>query len=118
MEFRDLQEANVSWSHPNVNAAVVALQLELQAGCSWLVQEYGGRWGSPGDPKDRGHICVFWMVLGRVWDTQDGDKMDGSMCLGHGHLCDVLSIITHLCGKGTDSALRDRMKPATSMLCP
>lgn len=40
LELRDLEEANVSWSHPNVNAAVVAPQLEQQAGCSRMAQEY------------------------------------------------------------------------------
>lgn len=28
LEFRDMEEVNVSCSHPNVNAAAVALQLE------------------------------------------------------------------------------------------
>lgn len=54
LEFRDLDEANVSWSHPNVNAAAVAPQLEQQAGCSQLVQEDRGRWGGPGGPRGQG----------------------------------------------------------------
>jgi len=42
LEFRDLEEAKVSWHHPNVDAAAVAPQLEQQAERSWRVQEDHG----------------------------------------------------------------------------
>lgn len=39
LELKDLEQANMNWSHPNVNAATLALQLEQQVGCSQMVQE-------------------------------------------------------------------------------
>lgn len=39
LEFRDLEKANVSRSHPNVTAEVVAPQLEQQAGSFRTVQK-------------------------------------------------------------------------------
>lgn len=49
LEFRDLEKANESWSHPSVNGTAVALQLKQQAGC-WCRRTAGNKvaLGTPG----------------------------------------------------------------------
>lgn len=94
LEFRDLEEVNVSWSHPNVNAGAASGMLPDGAGG---LQTMGWPWG----PQGQGTCPCLLDDTGRSWGTQGGEEMDGPGCLGHGHLRAVPPLITHLGGKGT-----------------
>lgn len=108
LEFRDLEKANESWSHPNVNATAVALQLEQQAGGNEVAL------GTPGTGDSSVSSGWCWEEFG----AHKAEEVDGPGCPGHGHLCAVLSLPR--CWKGDRPSLRDRWKHSPgspSMLC-
>lgn len=70
LEFRGLEKANESWSHWNVNAIAVALQLEQQAGC-WCRRTAGNEvaLGTPGTGDSS-------VSSGRCWEEIGAHKAE------------------------------------------
>lgn len=105
LEFRDLEKANESWSHPNVNATALALQLEQQEGC----RTTAGNEVALGTPGAGTHLCLLDGVGRSLGHTRQrgGGWMDlAVLAMGISGLC----CHNPGAGEGTDPLLRDRME--------
>lgn len=104
LEFRDLEKPNESWSHPNVNATAVALQLEQQAGC-WCRRTTGNKvaLGTSGT----GHSSVS---SGWCWEEFGAYKAGGWTWLSWPWASLCCAVTTQGGGKGTDAPMRDRVE--------